>query len=78
MPEIKVASGTKLVDVIAANDLASSKTDARRLIKQGAVSLDGEKVEDIEHTLFLDSPVVLKVGKRRFAKLLPGGPKIAL
>jgi len=78
MPEIAVASETKLVDVIADNDLASSKTDARRLIKQGAVSLDGEKVEDIEHTLFLDSPVVLKVGKRRFAKLLPRGPKIAL
>ncbi|MCK4231778.1 tyrosine--tRNA ligase, partial [candidate division WOR-3 bacterium] len=78
IPEIAVASGTKLVDVIADNDLASSKTDARRLIKQGAVSLDGEKVEDIEHTLSLDSPVVLRVGKRRFAKLLPRGPKIAL
>jgi tyrosyl-tRNA synthetase len=78
IPEIAVAPGSKLVDVIADNDLASSKTDARRLIKQGAVSLDGEKVEDIEHSLFLDSPVVLKVGKRRFAKLLPRGPKIAL
>jgi tyrosyl-tRNA synthetase len=78
IPEIAVASGSRLVDVIAANDLASSKTDARRLIKQGAVSLDGERVEDIEHTLSLDSPVVLKVGKRRFVKLLPRGPKIAL
>ncbi|MEA3312048.1 MAG: tyrosine--tRNA ligase [candidate division WOR-3 bacterium] len=78
IPEIAVASGSKLVDVIADNDLASSKTDARRLIKQGAVSLDGEKVEDIEHSLSLDSPVVLRVGKRRFAKLLPRGPKIAL
>ena len=72
MPEIAVGSGTRLVDVIAANNITSSKGEARRLVKQGAVSIEGEKITDIDHEIFITSPVVLKVGKRRFARLLPG------
>lgn len=72
IPEIAVASGSKLVDVIAANNLTSSKGEARRLIQQGAVSIEGDKITDIDHKLAITSPVVLKVGKRRFARLLPG------
>lgn len=72
IPEIAVASGSKLVDVVAANNLTSSKGEARRLIQQGAVSIEGDKITDIDHVLSIASPVVLKVGKRRFARLLPG------
>ena len=77
MPEIAISSGSRLVDVIAANNLTSSKGEARRLIKQGAVSIEGEKITDIDHVLSITSPVVLRVGKRRFAKLRPKGPRIA-
>ncbi len=49
--------------------LVESASEARRLIKQGAVSVDGNKVhsEEIE---FHTSPAVLKVGKRRFLRVL--------
>jgi tyrosyl-tRNA synthetase len=71
MPEFSVPSGSKLVDVIAGNNLASSKGEARRLIKQGAVSIEGEKITDIDYEVVITSPSVLKVGKRRFALLVP-------
>jgi len=58
-----------LVDVTVDADLVRSKSDARRMIKQRAVEVDGEKVEDIETTLSTDGANLLKVGKRRFTKV---------
>ena len=71
MPEIPVHPDSKLVEVITENKLASSKGEAKRLIKQGAVSIDGQKITDFDYHLSLESPVVLRVGKRRFARLIP-------
>ena len=51
--------------------LAPSNGEARRLIKQGAVSIDGAKVTDIDFEVPLALPSVLKVGKRRFVKVVP-------
>jgi tyrosyl-tRNA synthetase len=55
-----------LVDVLVLKRLADSKNEARRLIKQGAVSLDGQKIVDENWLL---QPGILKVGKRRFLRL---------
>jgi tyrosyl-tRNA synthetase len=71
IPEISLGSSSRLViDIIAEQKLATSKTEARRLIQGGGVSIDGEKVADEKATL---SPtgdgVVLKVGKRKFLKI---------
>lgn len=71
MAEIAVVSGARLVDLMASEGLASSKSEARRLIQQGAVSIDGEKVTDVDFEVSIQSPAVLKVGKRRFARLIP-------
>lgn len=71
MPEIAVSPGARLVDIIAGNGLASSKSEARRLIKQGAISIEGERISDVDHVITIDLASVLKVGKRRFARLLP-------
>jgi len=49
--------------------LTGSTSEARRLIKQQAVSLDGEKVLDIGFSVQPDQDVLVKVGKRRFAKI---------
>ena len=50
--------------------LATSKSEARRLIQQGAVSIDGDKTEDPFHELrSRDEAYLFKVGKRRFARL---------
>ena len=50
--------------------LTKSTSEARRLIKQQAVTLDGEKVLDTEFSVQPDQDVLIKVGKRRFAKVL--------
>lgn len=49
--------------------LASSNSEARRLIAQGAVRLDGEPVTDSEANVTLRDGAVLQVGRRRFARL---------
>lgn len=56
-----------LMDILVSAHLAGSKNEARRLLKQGAVSCDGQKILD-EHWPLTEG--VLKVGKRRFLKLL--------
>jgi len=58
-----------LVDAMVEASLVGSKSEARRMIKQRAVEVDGRKVEDIEETLTADGENLLKVGKRRFAKV---------
>lgn len=60
----------KLVDLLAKANLADSKSDARRLIDQGGVSIDGERITDINAPLPKKKEYVLKVGKRRFLKVL--------
>ena len=52
-------------------DLAKSLSEAQRLIEQGAVSLDNETMKDWHQKLFIEKPVVLKVGKHRFIKIIP-------
>ena len=55
-------------DLLVAANLASSKSDARRLVRQGAVKLNGNKV-DIE-TLDFQSGDILKTGKRNYIRLV--------
>jgi tyrosyl-tRNA synthetase len=50
--------------------LAPSKSQARRLIAQGGVRLDGNQVESIKETVMPDREAILQVGKRRFVRLM--------
>ena len=68
-----VPAGQALFAVIADAGLAGSKAEARRLIQQGAVRIDGEKVLDPFFPLpSASDPLLLKVGKRRFLNVRPG------
>ena len=49
--------------------LVSSTSEAIRMIKQGAVKINGEKVEDAKLELEFSSPLILQVGKRKVAKV---------
>jgi tyrosyl-tRNA synthetase len=69
MDEFELNSDQLLVEVIANADLTKSKGEARRLIKQNAVKLDGETCSDINHTLTVGEEIIIKVGKRRFIKV---------
>lgn len=58
-----------LVDILLNTGLVSSKSEARRLIRQRGVKLDGSIVEDPEVKIKLKPDIVLQVGKRKFLKL---------
>ncbi|MFH0799166.1 MAG: tyrosine--tRNA ligase [Pseudomonadota bacterium] len=59
-----------LVDAIVDIGLCVSKTDARRMIEQNAVEVDDKKVADMRATISTKEGHLLKVGKRRFAKII--------
>ncbi|MDY5049829.1 MAG: tyrosine--tRNA ligase [Candidatus Mucispirillum faecigallinarum] len=56
------------LDIILALNFASSKSEARRLAEQGGVHFENEKIYDL--TTAPDHEGILKVGKRKFAKLI--------
>ncbi|GAB7140320.1 tyrosine--tRNA ligase [Deferribacterales bacterium RsTz2092] len=60
---------TALIDIITALNFAPSRNEARRIAEQGGVSLDGERITDILTYKVNKPDAVLKVGKRKFAKL---------
>lgn len=66
MPEFKLTGTQTIMDVMLASNLAGSKGDARRLIDQKGVRLNGEVIEDGRITAV---PGVLQVGKRNFLRL---------
>ncbi len=49
--------------------LVSSTSEAMRMIKQGAVKVDGEKIENVKLELDLSEPLILQVGKRKVTKV---------
>ena len=70
MPEISLSSNAVLLlDVIVEAKLVPSKSEGRRVIKQGGVSIDGEKITDPNAEITPADGAVLRVGKRKFAKL---------
>lgn len=71
MPELKLdEKEIPISDLIVKINFAPSKGEARRLVQQGGVSIDGEKITDINFVVTTESDKILKVGKRKFIKLL--------
>jgi tyrosyl-tRNA synthetase len=60
----------RVIDIMVDSGLVTGKGEARRLIRQGGVKLDGETINDELLELNLDKEQILKVGKRKFLKLL--------
>ncbi len=70
IPRSKLSNGKIwVVELITLVGFASSGSDARRLIKQGAVSIDSEKVTDESLELKSDKEFILRVGRYRFKKI---------
>ena len=70
MPEFGMDGEKLLVDLIAESGILNSKSEARRMITQGAVRLDGVLVDDINAMVFSGGEQVLKIGKRRFLRIV--------
>jgi tyrosyl-tRNA synthetase len=75
IPEVTVAAdgpALLLSKVLASAGLAASNSEARRLISQGAVKVDGEQVRDPKAELDTrgGEPILIQVGKRRIANVV--------
>jgi tyrosyl-tRNA synthetase len=69
MPEQTLSAPTNVVDLLVLTGLARSKSEARRLVQQGGVRLDGERITDITHEVAVKGEAVMQVGRRRFVRL---------
>lgn len=66
--EVEISNNEKLLDIIKKLNFAPSNSEIRRLSASGAITINGEKVNNID--IHLESgEYILKVGKRHFAKL---------
>jgi len=66
--EGKTAKGVSIGHMFVALNLAKSRSEALRLIQQGAVSIDGERIK--VSFASIKSGSIIKVGKRRFVKVI--------
>ena len=76
MPSAEVAAadltdgGMELIGLLVQAGLAATRSEARRAIEQGGVSVDGEKVADIKAVVPVTDGMVLKKGKKSFKKIV--------
>lgn len=71
MPEVtlSVGEGLMIANLLKEADLVATTSEAMRMIKQGAVKIDGEKVDDAKLMLDSAGTAVFQVGKRKFARV---------
>jgi len=71
MPTFTLSEATNVVDLLVATKLCRSKSEARRVVEQGGVRLDGEPLNAADATIE-PGEAVLQRGKRRFVRLVGG------
>jgi tyrosyl-tRNA synthetase len=69
MFEFSLDQNMNIIEVLHNSDLVGSKSEARRLLNQGAIRIEGEKVSDMNMILSSGNEYIIKVGKRRFLKV---------
>ena len=75
MPTVQIeATNLPLIDVLVKATLAPSKGQARKLIEQGGVTLNDQKISQVDYTLsendFAEGYAILKKGKKNFYKII--------
>ena len=60
-----------IVELLDSAGLVKSRGEARRLIGQGALKIDGEKVTDFNLNISFSAEAIIRLGKKRFLKLVP-------
>lgn len=71
IPEIKLGKKEYVIlDLIVETKLATTKSEARRLVEQGGIRIDDEIQKDFKKVVTLKNGMILQVGKRRFAKIV--------
>ncbi len=71
LEETQISAGNyNLADLLVQTNLAPSKKEAKRLIEQGGVKLNGEKVSNVSAEIELKDEILIQVGKRKFLKIV--------
>ncbi|ONN27766.1 tyrosine--tRNA ligase [Thermosipho affectus] len=71
MPEIEIKEGEyNIVDLMILVEATSSRSEAKRIVNQGGVKFDGNKVKSFKDFVTVEKEHVLKVGKRKFFRLV--------
>jgi tyrosyl-tRNA synthetase len=70
--KIMAAGLYKIVDLLVETQLAPSKGEAKRLVEQGGVKIDGEKISSTGENVNIYQEIVLQVGKRKFLRIKTG------
>ena len=68
--EYHIISDESIISILSKNKLIKSNSEGRRLIKQGAIKIDGNTIEDLQYTVLFGSHIIIKIGKRRFLKVI--------
>ncbi len=69
LPSLKIAGRISVLDMVIASGFAKSKSEARRLIEQGAVKIEGTTKEDPNEILALDGGEAVRIGKKHFFRI---------
>lgn len=68
--ELDLESETNLLDLLVKAELAASKSEARRLVEQGGISIDGEKKSNPNEMIKVTESIKIKKGKKIFLKVI--------
>lgn len=71
MPCIKIKTEKKIIDLLLEGGIIKSRSEGRRLIDQGGVYANNQRINSIEYTISPDKQRIVKVGKRKFLKVIP-------
>ena len=70
IPVFNLIDEDTVVNIIHSSGLLKSKGEVRRMIKQGAVTLNGEKINDIYARISKSGEQIFRIGKRKFLKII--------
>jgi tyrosyl-tRNA synthetase len=62
----------RIDDLLVKLELSSSKSEAKRLVEQGGVMIDNEKITDSQKNIEIKNDIIIKAGKRNFVKIKSG------
>ncbi|MYJ52695.1 MAG: tyrosine--tRNA ligase, partial [Gammaproteobacteria bacterium] len=72
MPHVRLSAGSgglEIAVLLRDAGLVESSSDGLRMIRQGAVRVDGERISDTKHVVTPESSLTIRVGKRRWARV---------
>ena len=68
--ELELEDEVNLLDLLVKAELATSKSEARRLVEQGGISIDGEKKTNPNEMIKVPESIKIKKGKKIFLKVI--------